>query len=63
MKLRQAPDLWPVNGDPDQLANVILDLAGNARWLSLRYYCFASQARKLPSRSDAAGGDALKGFP
>ncbi len=29
--LRRAPDLWPVNADPDQLANVILDLAGNAR--------------------------------
>ncbi len=29
--LRQAPDLWPVHADPDQLAKVILDLAGNAR--------------------------------
>ncbi len=29
--LRQTPDLWPVNADPVQLANVILDLAENAR--------------------------------
>ena len=31
VELRQAPDLWPVNADPVQLANVILGLAGNAR--------------------------------
>ncbi len=31
MELRQAPDLWPVNADPVQLENVLLNLAGNAR--------------------------------
>lgn len=31
MELRQAPDLWPVNADPVQLENVLVNLAGNAR--------------------------------
>ncbi len=31
MELRQAPGLWPVNADPTQLENVLLNLADNAR--------------------------------
>jgi signal transduction histidine kinase len=31
VELRRVPDLWPVNADPVQLRNVILDLSGNAR--------------------------------
>ncbi len=31
MELRQTPYLWPVNADPIQLENALLNLAGNAR--------------------------------